>query len=296
MDEALEYTTDAELNRYLFYSDLNEISFFVEDKDKEYEYETIFKRRLHLTTGTMFGDEYRIAAIISANGKPGVINAFDIYGETNPENPLHQNFYIVDGDFDRYIHQEEMVCNSHFIYLERYNIESYFIDENATLTFAKGKLHKMDEEVKRIVEFSLWRSNIVRQASRLFILYCAVQKVIPTEQNVARNEYLFIDDKTGFERKDGYDMYYNQIAQKKIDIDKDVKNMKEIYEKFHGNNYFDLICGKFLLISLYVYLRGKIKEKFNKDDLRWHLIREFDITSLNFVKEKVNFVCNTSKV
>jgi len=287
MDETLEYTDDAELNRYLFYSDLNEISFFVEDKDKEFEYETIFKR--------LFGDEYRIEAIISANGKLGVINAFGIYGETNADNPLHQNFYIVDGDFDRYIHQGEMISNEHFIYLEKYNIENYFIDEKATLTFAKGKLHKMDEEVKGIVEFSFWKSNIVRQASRLFVLYCAVQKAIPGEQNVARSEYLFIDDKTGFERKGGYDMYYNQIVQKKRDIDKDVNALKEVYEKMHGDNYFDFICGKFLFTSLFVYLRGKIKENFNKDDLRWHLIREFDISSLNFVKERVKRVCNVSK-
>ena len=44
MEDGLQFSEEAELNRYLFYSDLNEINFFVEDKDKEYEYETIFLR------------------------------------------------------------------------------------------------------------------------------------------------------------------------------------------------------------------------------------------------------------
>mgnify|MGYP000869244540 FL=1 len=39
MDDELRYTDEAELNRYLFYGDINEVNFFVEDKNKEYEYE-----------------------------------------------------------------------------------------------------------------------------------------------------------------------------------------------------------------------------------------------------------------
>ena len=34
MDDGLQFTEEGELNRYLFYSDLNEINFIVEDKDK----------------------------------------------------------------------------------------------------------------------------------------------------------------------------------------------------------------------------------------------------------------------
>ena len=44
MDDELRYTREAELNRYLFYKDINEINFFVEDKNKEFEYETILEK------------------------------------------------------------------------------------------------------------------------------------------------------------------------------------------------------------------------------------------------------------
>lgn len=63
MNEGLHFTKEAEINRYLFYADLNDINIFVEDKDREYEYETIFSR--------MFEGKYKIASIIAAGGKKG---------------------------------------------------------------------------------------------------------------------------------------------------------------------------------------------------------------------------------
>lgn len=280
MDDELWYTNEAELNRYLFYSDLNEINFFVEDKNKEYEYETILNK--------LFKGKYKIASIITANGKLGVKQAFWEFGEKSNGYIVRNNIYIVDGDFDKYIHSEDMIENNHFIYLKKYNIENYFIDERAVIKFAKGKLHALDKDVTQIINFSYWRETIVKQAKKLFLLYCAVQSVLPTEANVARSEYLFIDDKTGFERQDGYKSYYDYIATLKNDIDLEIERIKICYETINGMDYFGFICGKFLLISLYVYLRSKTKNNFTKDELRWSLICDFDVSSLNFIKERVD--------
>ena len=286
MDEGLQFTEEAELNRYLFYRDLNEINFFVEDKDKEYEYETIFER--------LFDGKYKITSIISANGKQGVKKAFEEFGEVDANDKNKNNFYIVDGDFDRYIHPEKMINNEHFIYLKYYNIENYFIDESAIYKFSKGKLHMTDRKVKETVKYNLWRENIVSQSKRLFLLYCAVQKKIPAIQNVARNEYEFIDHKTGFERENGYQSYYDYIITIDANIDAEVELVKKEYESANGMDYFGLICGKFLLVSLYVYLSGIIKKRFTKDDLRWGLLCEFDVSSLNYVRDKVyNAMPNT---
>lgn len=283
MDEGLQFTEEAELNRYLFYSDINDINFFVEDKDKEYEYETIFSK--------MFEGKYRIASIMAVGGKKEVIKAFEEFGEADSNNPTKNNFFIVDGDFDRYIHQHEMIDNKHFIYLKYYNIENYFIDEKAILKFAKGKLHMLDSQVKDIIRYMEWRDKIVTQAGKLFLLYCAVQKKLPTEPNVARNEYLFIDDKTGLERPGAYSEYYQHILSLESDIAIEIQKIKNAYESTNGSDYFGLICGKFLLTSLFVYLRGKIKKNFTRDELRWSLLCNFDVTSLDFIKEAVNSVC-----
>lgn len=285
MDDGLQFTEEGELNRYLFYSDLNEINFIVEDKDKEYEYETIFKR--------LFKGKYKIASIIAANGKPGVKQAFEEFGEVDVNCPERNNFYIVDGDFDKYIHKDDMVRNEHFIYLNKYNIENYFIDEKAVLKFAKGKLHLLDKSVHSVINFTYWKETITQQAGKLFLLYCTVQKILPTEQNVSRSEYLFLNSETGFEKQNGYETYYDYIVTKKSDIDLDIKDVGEIHDSLDGTDYFDFICGKFLLTSLFVYLRGKIKENFTKNELRWALICDFNVSSLNFIKQRVDRICLT---
>lgn len=87
---------------------------------------------------------------------------------------------------------------------------------------------------------------------------------MPTEQNVSRSEYLFLNSETGFEKQNGYETYYDYIVTKKSDIDLDIKDVGEIHDSLDGTDYFDFICGKFLLTSLFVYLRGKNKRKFYK--------------------------------
>ena len=102
---------------------------------------------------------------------------------------------------------------------------------------------------------------------------------------------LFIDDKTGFERPNGYKSYYDYIITIKSNIDSDIEDIRVIYESENGTDYSGFICGKFLLTSLYVYLRGKTKKKFSKDELRWALVCDFDISSLKFIKEIVDSIC-----
>lgn len=280
MEDELFFSEEAELNRYLFFSDLNDINFFVEDKDKEYEYETIFKRLL--------GDRYRISAIIAANGKPGVKEAFEEFGIYDKTDVRKKNIFIVDGDFDRYIRCEEMIDSPHFIYLKYYNIENYFIDKNAVLKFAKGKLCLLDKDVKEKVKYEVWRNTIVEQAKKLFLLYCAVQSKLPEEPNVARREYLFINDQTGFERPNAYQEYFDYIVEKEPNILLEVEKVRKKYEEINGCEYYGLICGKFLLTSLYVYLKGICKCNFTKNELRWALLNEFDISSLKYIKECVD--------
>lgn len=156
----LEYSPEGLASRALLFNGVNDINLYVEDTAKEYEYETIFK--LHVRKELSYRNS------VALGGKEGVKNHFQEYGE---ETDGVKNYYIVDGDFDRYIHPETMVNSHCFIYLESYNIENYFLDEKACLDFAKGKLQCLDDEVKRRVAFSNWREKIVEQAKKLFLCY-----------------------------------------------------------------------------------------------------------------------------
>lgn len=279
MDEkSLEYSFDASLNRTLFYSEFNDINIYVEDINKEYEYETVFKRLL--------GDEYRISSIFCMGGKKEVIKAFE---ENKKQNINDWNFYIVDGDFDRYIFPEKMIKDSHFIYLDTYNIENYYIDEEACYKFSKGKLRLIDDKVRKIINFDNWLNTIITQSSKLFLSYCFLEKYYPEIPSVSRKHCEFIDSKTGFERTDdAYNKYFeNVIINADSDAMSKINDIDRDYKLINGDNYFNLICGKFLLCSLGFYLRSKINNRIDNDDLKWYLIENFDIKKLDYIKEVI---------
>ena len=223
---------------------------------------------------------------MGVGGKVELIKSFHEFGLNNNDNPKIKNVYIADGDFDRYIYEENMIDSPNFIYLETYNIENYFIDKKASEKFAKGQLKCSDNEVELKVDFDNWKNKIVEQASRLFFYYCYVKKEYPKEQNVSRSPYLFIDDKDGLEKAGALETYQNFVFTLNDKAEEEVEKIREsFYEKC--DDAFNLICGKFLFESLYCHIRSVTKVKFRKDDFRWHLICNFDIKTLGYIKNRI---------
>ncbi|MCI9077561.1 MAG: DUF4435 domain-containing protein [Lachnospiraceae bacterium] len=280
MDEGLDdlkYSSEALAARFLLFQGLNEINVIVEDTNKEYIYETIFKRLL--------GEQFKISAIFAVGGKLKVKERYHEFGEITEG---IRNFYIVDGDFDRYIYSDEMIDASCFIYLKTYNIENYFLDEDACVQFAKGRLKQMDKEVRAKINFNYWKNRIVQEASKLFLCYCFIKKYHPTIETVSRSSYLFIDIKTGFEQQNGaYQEYWQSVIELDTDAQNKIDKIDAIYQNVNGPDYFNLICGKFLLDSLYCYLRNIFGSKFNHNDFKWHLVNNFDISKLNYIKDAI---------
>lgn len=273
----LSYSQEALATRFILFQGLNSINLFVEDVGSEYLYETIFKRLL--------GDDYNIQAIFPQGGKPKVKECYLEFGEDT--NGI-KNFYIVDGDFDRYIHQNDMINSHCFIYLKAYNIENYFIDEKACIQFSKGHLKCLDNVAKSKVDFYNWKNRIVSESAKLFLCYCFVQKFHPTKGTLSRSSFLFLDQKTGFEKKGEYQKYWNQeILPLDTRAQDKINEIDRIYKSINGNDYFNLICGKFLLDSLCAYLRNIFDDTFNKEEFKWHLVNHFDISKLYYVKQKI---------
>lgn len=280
MSEGLDdliYSAEALSTRFLYFQGLNEINLFVEDVNMEYIYETIFKRLLK--------DKYNIKAIFPLGGKPKVKKHFLEFGN---ETKGIKNFYIVDGDFDRYIYQDSMINDPCFIYLKAYNIENYFLDKRACIQFSKGYLKCLDSVVIDKVDFDNWKNRIVTEASKLFLCYCYIQKFHPSKKTLSNSSFLFIDDKTGFERTDVYQEYWNnEILSLDLNAQDKINEIDELYKSINGNDYFNLICGKFLLDSLCAYLRNIFKTTFNKEEFKWHLINHFDISKLDYIKNAI---------
>lgn len=278
IDKEMMFSEDGEQNRYFFYTDINDIDIFVEDKDKEFIYETIFKR--------MFKERYSIQSIFSVGGKPNLEKKFSELGTHDVDNVNKKNIYIADGDFDRIV-GKQMIDNENFIYLFDYNIEDYLIDKSATHIFVKGKLKALDSEVEDILAFDEWKEKIVEQSFKLFILYSTIQKYNADIQNVERSPYLFINGKDGLEQLGGYDEFYSQIKDKIDNLDEKIEEMKNTYKEIYNEDKSKIICGKFLITSLCCHIRKVTNSKFKIDDFIWNSVQYFDIRKLDYVKERI---------
>ena len=275
--DELYYSSEALATRPLFYQELNDVNLFVEDVGLEYVYETIFKRLLK--------DKYRITAIFALGGKTNVKHK---YTEVGSSINGVKNFYIVDGDFDRYIAPNKMINDECFIYLKTYNIENYFVDQYACEQFAKSKIKCLDREVTVRVGFADWKKRIVNEAKKLFLYYCLIQKFNLGIQTLSRSEYQFIDQKNGFERTDdSFEEFKNSVLNLFPDAEDKIIEIASAYEKINGDDYSNFICGKFLLKSLYCHLRNIANKKFSTDDFKWYLVNNFDISKLNYIKETI---------
>ena len=185
-----------------------------------------------------------------------------------------------------------MIIDDHFIYLDAYNIESYLFNEDACVKFAMGKLHLQYDEVKRRIDYHQWYSNIISQASELFFIYCNLQLHHSSIKNVGNGPYIFIDKATGLERKGALSLYKSKLLEEdNIDIESETEQITEIknnYRAIYGDEYWHLICGKFVLTSLLNYLYSKKVKPTSENDLRWWLINNIAVEPLNYLVNNIN--------
>lgn len=320
MTNRLEYSENGLRNRMLFYSGNNDINIYVEDSGKEYLYEEIFKRLL--------GESYRITSIFPLGGKMQVLKEYVRKGESSSNgNP---NVFLLDGDFDRYLDYEnvnkddytgpvdddsmledfilgKMFKSKSVIYLESYNIENYYIDENAIVSYIKGILKKTDSEISQILDYSTWRSRIVEESKDLFLIYCFIEKYKNkygykyngdnsklSIKTVSRGAFPFLDVKTGFKSNSNeLENLYKEVKEAleienpKMNLDCELKVIQQAYELNNGKDYYHLICGKFLLESLRKYLHDICNRKLDLQNFKWHLVLNFEVNKLDYIKEKI---------
>lgn len=274
MEEGLFYSEEALINRVIFLSDSNEINIIVEDEYKEYEYESILNR--------LFSYQLNINNIFPMKGKPGVKKAFEEYGAFYDGKPA---IYLVDGDFD-VIMDKDIVDHPNYIYLNKYNIESYYVDKGATLRFMSGKLKKRQKDIINEIEYEAWENDTYTKLKRLFINYIIGQTVFPSEKNVGIPPHVYVDSK-GYVDDNKIDEYVTQLQNRIPNYDELYMHYNKRFEQLLDGDVTRLVCGKYIIASLAKYLRKKTSSTFKEDDFRYYLVGEFDIRKLFFLKERI---------
>lgn len=272
----LNYSDEALISRVLYLISSTELNIFVEDTGKEYEYEEIFERLLL--------DEIHINLIFPTGGKSKLEEAYTLFGKSDEYGKC---FFIADGDFDIAL-EKERINAPNFIYLKRYNIESYLLDKSGVIRFMRPKLKKTISETEELIEYENWERKITPYFKSVFALHFLVQfnKIYQLE-NVGRKAGFFINDK-GLPNEFNFKRYLNEIEKYIPNANSNIFNTISSLENIYGTESSCFICGKYFLESLSRYLSSKLKKKkIGYEELKSFLISNFDIKSIEYVRDKL---------
>jgi hypothetical protein len=270
----LSFSEDALLNRVLFISGKNKINLFVEDTNKEFEYEEIFEK--------IFSEDFKLNCIFPTNGKPYLIEAYNLFG-TNEE--YGKNIFIADGDFDILL-GKSMVNSDNFIYLEKYNIETYLINKKAIINTMRPRLKLEKSKVEKYINLDYWYSKILPFMKKIFSLHCLVQLENISLKNVGRNPNSFLN-KNGLPNYSQCEKYELEIKSYIPDIEEKYNQLNLTMEQSSSDDPLKFICGKYLLTSLCLYLNDKSQYKYKYDKLKADLISRIDPECSIYIKNRV---------
>ena len=271
----LSFSDDALISRALFYTSNSTITIFVEDENKKFEYEEIFEK--------LFSDcQINIDCIFPSGGKAKLEEAYYFFGNSKE---YGKTFFIADGDFDEAL-GKTMINADNFIYLKRYNIESYLLDEDVIVKNMRPKLKQTLKQAKTTINYSGWINTLSPFFNKLFALHFTVQKYSLGIENVGRRPAKFLNSQ-GFPNWDTYNNYVKEvkfyIPSLEYKISESLRQLNTVY----GTEISSFVCGKYYINALKLFLNTKIKKGLNEDEIKAFLISGLDISNLSYVKTKL---------
>lgn len=271
-DIEFNYSDEAKLNRSILRANDNDIfRLYVEDEHGEYQYQIILEK--------LFPNLDVNKILISAlGGKNSVIKAYE---ERGPETNSIPNIYLVDADFDLLLDKKK-INHKHFIYLERYNIESYFPDKDNTIKYLRSVTKSLKKEVDNILNYNEWENLTYDRLAKLHLLYAQFKC---EHLNVKNNKYL---DVNGIIKIDPILEQEISLKKKHSDFGKQKQKIKTLYTKNLQSNPFKLIDGKDLIKLLCLYINKKFNKTIKETDLREHLLNNINPHLLQFLKNNIN--------
>lgn len=277
IDEGLSFSENALLNRSLFLSQFNDVNIYVEDVDKEYEYEEIFER--------LFECELSLFSIFPLGGKEAVLKCFSEKGEKDENNRI--NIYIVDGDFNN-IWENEKISSPNVFYLDRYNIEGYYYSREAVVKYMRKYWRCVRKEAELRLNLDTWEAILTNELGELFLLFAVVHRYCKDMKNVQLGTGKFLE-KDGHVKQEEYCKYHNEICEKLENAEELVREVRQaIPIRFNGNGKIEsIVCGKYQLESLCRYITSLCKKNIDRRELRSFLISNFDIAQLKVLKDGI---------
>lgn len=240
-------STDGTFNKSIFLSVYSDLIIFVEDTDRGNIYETIFKR---LLDESITFDNIRLSG-----GKKGVKEYYEIY----LKNPTVPSIFLVDLDYDD-IHLHEKIEDINFIYLDRYSIENYFVDENVAGNFLNPRIQIGFDKCLQKINLHDWMDSMSIAYKEIIALFLTIQTLELGMANTKLNAQMFLKDASWEIDSAKVDNYYQEASKKAQGrgIFKDFCTKLDDYDKklmeLYKDKFWTMIPGKQLLTLFWKYL------------------------------------------
>lgn len=249
------YTPIGAPNTSLLRKGFEDLLIYTEDVSLKAAWERILKRLL--------SKHIRFNNIVPSGGKDGVKSAFERAQAVKSTVP---QVFIVDLDFDQLL-AKPMINDQRFVYLGRYSIENFLVDEQTAIHFVNARLDCGEDEAKRQVDFSAFLVSMAREYRTLVVLFAiAQQHKLGTSTKETERTYLDKNaqngqlDATAVQK---YQAHLEKAFQKRgrSGFSNVYQNMDQRLEALYSAALWEIIPGKHLIESLKDYLLSKCPSK-----------------------------------
>ncbi|MGV3589674.1 MAG: DUF4435 domain-containing protein [Adhaeribacter sp.] len=285
LEQSIPTKSDAFLNGIdIFYTQFNDVNFYIEDEDQENFYHSILKKLFPYI---------KLDKIFPLRGKDNVLE------KSKRHVGDKKKVFIVDKDFDDLLNKK--VVQNNLFYLNEYSIENYLVNENAIKEYIideKPKIKRRDINVNFKFEKAL--NDCGKIFFELTILHLLVQHKglglqntsLPPERFVQLNNVICL-------KNSEINKYKNDIENKLKAIDKrytlksQIKKIKNLFNLKTLKDILKHIPGKYLV----KYFKCKIEQLFslasrNIDSFNIRLAKANDFTKLLYLQISVNNYLN----
>ncbi|MDY2636834.1 MAG: DUF4435 domain-containing protein [Phascolarctobacterium sp.] len=302
-DSEFQFSATGKENRGLFVEDTNKpIILYVEDTDNENVYRHILLRMFPISE--LKADIFSYVHVVAAGSKKMVIERYE-HNRKNNTTAQKKFVYLLDGDFDRYINSQDMKHDTDVIYLEKYNIESYLLSEAISVLYIQdyirynlsecnrevlGYEYKDYETIRQMLDFEAWKGHVVGDSARLFLnyacenMYWLENKLYKTNKNTS-NADRCLNNNNGTVMKDRIEAIIEESRKHIPNYNERIYGITILYKGINGDDFSNLICGKFLLKSLAGHIRNVFSlTSVGYDSLKREFLKSFDVNLLSGLK------------
>ncbi len=257
VQEPLKREESNNLTGFTMFYRSDKLNIVVEDSAKEFIYEILFEK--------LFDQDIKLLCSGCKN------TSIKLHSKLHEEDK-NKVVFLLDGDFDILFHSKECNVLNNLVYLDKYDIESYFINDISLFAAARLSFKCTKENLQEYFNFNDWCIEISQSLSNLFVLFAIAHsngicmKKYTGNKSVGEAFNYFIDDNgnVNIERLSKLDIYLTSKLHNLPDLKEEVF----LSIKQNCQSSYDFICGKYYIKSFKNSISSKLKPHLGRVSIK----------------------------